>query len=211
MKEIIKRLGFEPEVIKKWKKHNPIGQYSDLGEVEREAIRSECSSEQYYLCAYCCKKISGSTKDTMNEHVEARRIAPQRSLDFSNIVASCRTFKQCDDAHGSQPLPFSPLVKACESELSFTLSGKIIGLTDRAKEAIKILNLGDELTGNRSLIEQRKQLVTSLLLCNGVDPEDGIEDNEILKMLIQDLSTPKDGELEAFSPAAISVLKQWVS
>lgn len=211
MRKITKRKGYEPDSLIAWKRRYPNGGYLDLTETERQDIRSECTQEQFYLCAYCCKPISGDRDDTMNEHVVARRLAPNRSLDFCNIVASCKTLKQCDNAHGSQPLPLTPLRGECETELKFSLSGKVSGLTLRAQETIAVLNLGDKIQNNRSLIEQRKQLVQSLLLTNGIDPDAGLEDDELIQMVIDDLTQPIDGKLEAFSPVAINVLRQWMA
>ncbi|MCG6341261.1 TIGR02646 family protein [Vibrio fluvialis] len=211
MRKITKRAAFEPDSLGVWKRRNPNGVYADLTEVERQDIRTECSKEQFFICAYCCKPISGSNLDTMNEHVESRKIAPNRSLDFSNIVGSCTTRGQCDDSHGSQHLPLTPFMDECETEFEFTLSGKIRGLTDRAKETIKVLNLGDELARNRSLIEQRKQFIQSILLTNGVDPDDGLDDDELIDLVIDDISEPKDGKLDPFSPVAINVLRQWIA
>lgn len=210
MRKITKRDGFEPQSLTNWKRTNPRGQYSDLAEHVRNDIRIECAKEQYFLCAYCSKPITGTNKDSMNEHVEARRIAPNRSLDFTNIVASCTTPRQCDDSHGCQPLPLTPFMNECESELEFKLSGKVIGLSERAKETIRVLNLGDTLANNRSLIEQRKQLTESLLWANGVDPTEGLEDDELIELLLNEITTPKNGKLEAFSPVLVNILKQWI-
>ncbi len=82
MRKINKRAGFEPQNLTDWKLRNPQGSYADLTHVEREDIRSECLQEQYYLCAYCCKSISGKNHDCMNEHVEAKSIAPPKELRF---------------------------------------------------------------------------------------------------------------------------------
>lgn len=211
MRRITKRKGYEPDSLIAWKRRHPNGGYLDLTETERQDIRSECTQEQFYLCAHCCKPISGDRTDTMNEHIEARRLAPNRGLDFTNIVTSCKTLKQCDDAHGSQPLPLTPLMDECETEFKFSLSGKVKGLTPRAQKTIVVLNLGDSVQNNRSLVEQRKQLVQSLLLSNGIDPDDGLEDDDLIKMVIKDLMQPVDGKLEAFSPVAINVLRQWMA
>jgi hypothetical protein len=35
-------------------------------------------------------------------------------------------------AHGSQPLPLTPLMPECETELRFKFSGRVEGLTERA-------------------------------------------------------------------------------
>ncbi|MBM7072431.1 TIGR02646 family protein [Shewanella sp. 202IG2-18] len=211
MRKIIKNATYEPQALTDWKRANPHGRYGDVTEIERQAMRQSCAEQQHYLCAYCTQAISGTSSDTMNEHVAAQRISPNRTLDFSNIVASCRTAKQCDDSHGSQPLPLTPLMDECETELKFKLSGRVEGLTDRAKETIRVLNLGDHEKHNRSLIEKRKQLVSSLLFINGIDASKGLEDDELIEMVINDISTPENGKLAAFSPVAVNVLKQWIS
>lgn len=211
MRKITKRVGFEPQALTRWKRANPRGVYKDLTDLERVEIRIKCTQEQYFLCAYCCKSISGTNVDTMNEHVEARKIAPNRSLDFTNIVGSCTTPNQCDNSHGSQALPLTPLMNGCETDLTFKLSGRVSGETPDAIEMIKILNLGDTEQNNKSLIEQRKQIIQSILLTNGVDPQDGLDDDELIQLVINDICLPKDGKLEAFSPAVVNVLRQWVA
>ncbi len=59
------------------------------------------------------------------------------------IVASCNTPNQCGDAHKSQHLPLTPLMTECETELRFKISGRVEGLSDRAADTIRVLNLGD--------------------------------------------------------------------
>ncbi len=206
MRKITKVAGLEPSSLTRWKRANPHSNYDNLTKIAREDIRSACAIEQFYLCAYCCKPISGTIKDCMNEHVLARRIAPNKSLDYANIVASCRTPKQCDNAHGSQPLPLTPFDIECETDLKFKLSGRVEGITVDAKETIRVLNLG-----NKSLIEQRKQFVQALLLGDGIDPDDVVDDSDLIKMVINDLSKPKDGKLASFAPIAINVLSQWIA
>lgn len=170
--------------------------------------------EQYYLCAYCCDHISGeigTSGDTVNEHVEARAIAPNRSLDYTNIVASCKTKKQCDSSHKDKDLPLTPLMDECETELKFYVSGRVEGLTDRARTTISVLNLGDSEKNNKALIEKRKQLSHNLMFTNGIDPLDGLEDEELLKMVITDLLTPKNNKLEPFAPVVANILRDWVA
>lgn len=210
MRKISKTEGSEPDSLRQWKARNSGKTYSDLTDKERQDIRAACLEEQFYLCAYCCQSISGNNHDCMNEHIEARQIAPNRSLDFTNIVASCTTLNQCDDSHKSQPLPLTPFMPECETEFEFKLSGRVAGKSDRAVEAIKVLNLGDREQNNRSLIEKRKQLVHSLLFINGVDPSEGLDDNDLIEMVVEELSEPENGKLEAFAPVAVNVLRQWV-
>lgn len=81
MRKIVKSI--EPDALTIWKRQHPQGRYADLSNVERLAIRQACLTEQYYLCAYCCKAVGHKPDDCMNEHVEAQDIAPQRVLDLT--------------------------------------------------------------------------------------------------------------------------------
>ncbi|MFZ6747361.1 hypothetical protein [Undibacterium sp. Ren11W] len=211
MRKINKRE--EPNSLTTWKRRNPNATYDDLDQTNpaiRQDIRNACLEEQFYLCAYCCQRITGDL-DSKNEHVEARKIAPQRSLDFSNIVASCRSKRQCDAAHGSQPLPLTPLMDECETEFKFKISGRVEGLTAQAKTSIQVLNLGDAEYLNRTLIEKRKQLSDALLFANGVEPNNQLEDEDLVQMVIDDIQRPKDGKLEPFAPVVANILRGWLA
>lgn len=200
----------EPDRLAAFKRNNHQAQYNTLSEVERQDIRQACTVEQFYLCAYCCQSISGTSVDTVNEHVEAQRLAPNRTLDFNNIVASCKTPRQCDAAHAAQVLPLTPLMNECETELLFKISGRVEGLTERAIETIRVLNLGENEEQNKALIEKRKYLAESLLWEQGINPLEGLEDDELLRSVIDDLLRPHDGKLNAFSPVVANILKHWI-
>ena len=202
MRKISKKAGFEPASLSHFKRRNKQGNYSDLTVETRQDIRLACTIEQFYLCAYCCKQISGSSDDTMNEHVIARKTAPHKSLDYTNIVASCTTANQCDNAHGSQTLPLTPFDVECETDLDFKLSGRVVGLTDDAQKTIDVLNLD-----NRSLTEQRKIFIDTILFTYG---EDAIEDDYLINIMIDELAQLEEGKLEAFVPVVINVLRGWV-
>ncbi|MFA0464707.1 TIGR02646 family protein, partial [Vibrio sp. 10N.261.45.F1] len=92
----------------------------------RQAIRTEALAEQHFLCGHCCQALSGDG-DCHNEHVEAQDINQNRTLDFSNIIASCNTLNQCGDSHKSQALPLTPFMDECETDLVFKLSGRVSG------------------------------------------------------------------------------------
>ncbi|WEJ61875.1 HNH endonuclease family protein [Thiomicrorhabdus lithotrophica] len=208
MKKIIKSI--EPTSLTNWRRANPRGTYDNLTHVEREDIRLKCLEEQHYLCAYCCQSITGENKDCMNEHVIPRNANPTLALDFSNIVASCTNRNQCDSSHGSQLLPLTPLDNDWEDRFKYFLSGRIKGLDDDAIEAVRILNLGDLEVNNRVLIEKRKRFIEALFLTSGINnPSNDLEDDEIVSLLIDELSTAKLGRLESFSPVAISIAKNW--
>ncbi|WP_335955138.1 hypothetical protein [Acinetobacter guillouiae] len=201
----------EPVILTTFKQVNPHANYSKLTYAERQAIRQSCTIEQYYLCAYCCQEITGERIDTINEHMEAQTVAPNRTLDFNNIVASCRTIGQCDSSHKSQIFSLTPLMGECESELKFKISGRVEGLTPRAIEAINVLNLGDTEVKNNALIEKRKQLSLNMLISCGIDHTDMVEDDELLESVAVDLLQPKNGKLEPFAPVVANIIRGWIT
>ncbi len=108
-------------------------------------------------------------------------------------------------------IPLTPFMSECETDFRFQISGRVIGLTDIAKETIRVLNLGDSEKNNKSLIEKRKQLSNTLLFQNGIDPTDGLEEDDLIEMVICDLETPRDGKLESFSPVVVNILRNWMN
>lgn len=200
MRKIVK--GNEPPELSSWKRHNPNGEYKDLNHVERQAIRDSCLKEQYYLCAYCCQRIND--QNSHNEHIEAQHIASNKKLNFNNIVASCNKPNQCGKAHGVKMIPLTPLMPECETELEFNLSGRVKGLTPRATDTIDILNLD-----NKELIYTRKQLLYELIFTHGEHPEElQLLDDDLLQILMEEISQAEDGQLEAFAPILENILRQ---
>ncbi len=203
MRHIIK--GQEPSELKKWKKANPKKRrYPDLDATEKgreahQAIRQTALKEQFYLCAYCCKAID--EEHSTNEHIASQRAAPQKSLDFSNIVASCDTARRCNQARGSQELLLTPLMAACESELKFRLSGKVKGLTERATQAIGILGLNEPAIRN-----ERKQLMDVVLY--GYEMTELPNDDSLLDIMLDLLQKPDEaGRLPPFGPALANIIR----
>ena len=214
MRKITKRAGYEPQQLTDWKRANPNKRYPQLkdGGV-RQAIRMEALAEQHFLCGHCCQALSGDG-DCHNEHVEAQDLNQNRTLDFSNIIASCNTLNQCGDSHKSQALPLTPFMDECETDLVFKLSGRVSGKSPDAIETIRVLNLGDTEKNNKSLIEKRKQLSLALLTEHAIDPEDEEElakEPELLADVINDLLTPDNGKLKPFAPVVANVLRQWIA
>ncbi|MDQ6961233.1 MAG: retron system putative HNH endonuclease [Mariprofundaceae bacterium] len=193
--------GSEPKLLTAWKKANPTGTYQELSHQVRKHVRQVNIDEQFGLCAYCCQRIDAS--NSMNEHVEAKAIAPNRGLDFSNIVASCTTPNQCDRAHQSKPLPLTPLMDACETELKFYLAGRVKGLSPRASTSIDVLNLN-----SKRLINCREQAVDALLYGGGSNPEEiELLEDELIEILLEDFKeVGKDHLLAPYSPVLVSIL-----
>jgi uncharacterized protein (TIGR02646 family) len=199
VRKIIKRQ--EPHELTTWKRKNPHGQYTELSHIERRAINDATRLEQFGLCAYCCKKINA--QKSHNEHIEARHLAPNRQLDFNNIVASCNTRGRCGKAHNSHPLSLTPLMTECETELKFYLSGKVVGITERAENSIAVLGLD-----SRAIREERKQMVDNLIFPDKADDLQLLED-DLLTLLIDDFQQPDDkSQLLPYSPVLVNIIRQ---
>jgi len=200
--------GMEPQSLTRWKRSNSALRYKDLPREESRSIRTSCISEQHGLCAYCCQRIT--VESAHNEHLEAQDRAPSRTLDFSNIVASCQNPNQCGHGRGTQALPLTPLMDECETELKFYLTGRVTGQTERARLAIEALNLGHTDQSNRGLIGRRKAMVDALIRSQSGPPEDlQFEDEEFLSLLLEDLKTPDATQrLQPFSPVLVNVIHQ---
>ncbi|MDI1276784.1 hypothetical protein [Methylobacter sp.] len=197
MRKIAK--GTEPVELTVWKTQNQHGYYKDLTHVERQAINQATRKEQLGLCAYCCKKIDEN--NSMNEHVEARQLAPNRQLDFGNIVASCTTRGRCDSAHKSQPLLLTPLMAECETELKFYMSGKVAGLSQQATDSISVLGLD-----SRAIREERKQMLDNLIFPDIADDMQ-LLGNDLLADWINDLQqTDDDDKLLPYSPVLVNII-----
>jgi hypothetical protein len=107
---------------------------------------------------------------------------------------------------GAEP----PSLSVWKRENPLKISGRVEGLSDRAITSIQILNLGDNENNNRSLIEKRKQLSNTLLFTNCINPEEGLDDEELLKILIDELAQPQQDRLEPFAPVVINILRSWL-
>ncbi len=201
----------EPPELMQWKKKNPkLQRYDDLdksneGKTARQKINERNIKDQFGLCAYCCKRIDEN--NSMNEHLEPRSKNHSKELDFTNIVASCTTKNQCDNAHKSQDLPLTPLMAECETELQFLLSGDVKGKTERAITTISVLQLD-----NRALKSVRKQAIDGILFTQGMPPDDliNLEEDGVLNLMLDDLKQPKAALLEPFSPVLVNVLQQYL-
>ncbi|WP_447802289.1 TIGR02646 family protein [Pseudomonas serbica] len=206
--------GMEPASLTSLKRSNRTMVYRDLPPQERQSIRSSCISEQFGLCAYCCQSIT--VDNAHNEHLEAQDRAPNRTLEFSNIVASCEHRQQCGHGRRTRHLPLTPLMAECETELKFYLSGLVEGKTERARISIETLNLGHTETSNRMLVSRRKAMVDILIYnqySQSASPDDlQFEDEETLKLLLEELKVPNAEQcLQPFSPVLINVIHHFLT
>lgn len=122
----------EPKFLTDFKKKYPRKDYdSDEFSEYRSQLNSILVKEQKGLCAYCCGKIT--EEKSHNEHIEPRH--PQggvskRSLDYTNIVASCNNSQTCgikkDNKYDEKKF-ISPLSEECEDKFTYYPDGIIDG------------------------------------------------------------------------------------
>lgn len=132
----------EPVWLIEYKKHNPTATYdSESFTGHREQLRDELVLEQRSLCAYCCSCIN---KDKAhNEHIEPRNPkngVSLRTLDYTNIVASCNNKSTCGNKkkneYDSESF-VSPLNPGCEDGFTYYPDGVMEG----NQYTIDLLNL----------------------------------------------------------------------
>ena len=188
----------EPDSLSDWIQRNPDKKYDKLPSQVAQEIRMACAIEQYFLCAYCCKKISGTNKDTDNEHVVPQKKDDTRTLDFSNIIASCMTKKQCNKAKKDNLIPITPLQPECETQFQFNLDGSVKGLNKRARTTISTLNLN-----NNALKDARRQMILTFF--------DEDKDDKFLLQLCSKILEPNNGKLPEYAPAIVNAIKNWIN
>lgn len=141
----------EPGFWTEYCKKHPGIHYDDLQKTEegrelRRAIRSYNISQQYGLCAYCCRSIE--TGNSLNEHIKPKGLGKYANLSmrYSNIIASCKTEGEnatCSAAKKNQydEMFVSPLENDCESHFAYYPNGEVVPQTTKGDYTIKILNL----------------------------------------------------------------------
>jgi len=107
----------------------------------RPVLNAELIKEQKGLCAYCCGRITA--EKSHNEHIEPRhpgKYTSNRSLDYTNIVASCNAPETCGNKkknrYDSEKF-VSPLDENCEGKFTYYANGEIVG----DQYTIDLLNL----------------------------------------------------------------------
>lgn len=131
--------------MNEFKKKYPRADYNSKAfEKYRPKLKRELLKEQKYLCAYCCCRID--MEKSHNEHIEPRhpkKGTSSRSLDYSNLVASCYGFqgeKTCGPKKQNdydEEKFVSPLNVECEKQFKYYPNGRIEGDT----YTIELLNL----------------------------------------------------------------------
>lgn len=124
--------GDEPQFLLDFKKKYPKKDYDSKEFIEhRPVLKSVLIKEQKGLCAYCCGRIT--EEKSHNEHIEPRhpgKYVSDKSLEYTNIVASCNNPETCGNKKGNSydvKQFISPLDETCEDKFTYYPSGKITG------------------------------------------------------------------------------------
>ena len=124
--------GEEPQFLIDFKKKYPKKDYDSKEFAEhRPKLKERLIKEQKGLCAYCCGRIT--LEKSHNEHIEPRHpgtFTSKRSLDYTNIVASCNNPETCGNKKENnydEKQFISPVDENCEEKFTYYADGKIIG------------------------------------------------------------------------------------
>jgi uncharacterized protein (TIGR02646 family) len=131
----------------------------------RPQLRSDILlEEQMLLCAYCEKEIDESPQSSNIDHFKTRNLFPELTLEYSNLLVSCKTEGRCSDfkdTHVKSKEEYENIVNpAFENPndfFSYLPTGEIIAKNEKGQYTIDIFNLQD-----KSLIQCRRQIVKSL-------------------------------------------------
>ena len=181
----IDKSGKLPEQSEKGFKKHKNSKWSDIPEEVKTPLREELFREQGGLCCYCCQKLKLEWSHI--EHVQCRQDYPKKRFDYDNLLLSCSTPKQCDNAKGNQELSLTPLMKECDNEIKLNLAGELVSSSKRADEAIDILKLN-----NRQISLRRKNLVDAISFVfdpnQSYGPPIGIQDRKTLDLIMDNYS-----------------------
>ena len=122
----------EPQFLIDFKNKYPKKDYDSKEFADyRQPLKLSLIKEQKGLCAYCCGSIT--EEKSHNEHIEPRhpqKYASGKSLDYTNIVASCNNPNTCgnkkDNKYDEKQF-VSPLDENCEKKFTYFANGAIIG------------------------------------------------------------------------------------
>lgn len=133
-----------------YKRRHPRERYADLKKTEegnelRRRLRMYLVQSQHGLCAYCCRKVG--PEDSLNEHIKPQSVYPDESMEYDNLVASCKTEgtgATCGarkENDYDRNLFVSPLEEGCENDFLFYPNGEIEGIGARGQYTRELLNL----------------------------------------------------------------------
>lgn len=192
----------EPDFWIEYKRRNTNTSYDDLQKSEygistRRKLREHLIKSQYYLCAYCCKRID--VENSLNEHIKPKGDGKYSrfSMNYDNIVASCKSEgkEECCSAKKKDKYDefkfISPLMDGCEAHFNYLPTGEIEGTTDEGEYTCELLGLN-----NYSLRQARK---AQIKVCEAFNDEALVKEYYL---------TDIDGKLEPYADCVDYFYKQ---
>ena len=177
----------EPRVLTEYRQL-PYASYQDMhgapaGKANLDAspkdvytvVLNSLIQEQGCICAYCMRRIPESdaalTVKASIEHISPQSIAPDKALDYRNMLAVCsgnrdaesNLHKTCDAHRGNTPLYVNPLKPDTLATIQYKHDGTIYSTDLRVQHDLNdTLNLNSD-CDKRRLKENRKRTLQAFL------------------------------------------------
>lgn len=194
MQYIDKRLTM-PIDVEKWVKKTKPTEWKLFSQQNYDGykiLREQLRLEQHGICCYCCQTLQEKAEI---DHLQSRKNNHDVMYDYPNLLLSCKTSNQCNNAKGHQELPLTPLMQDCDSEIKINLAGELTASTPRASRAIDILKLN-----NANLCRKRQRKIDEIKFTFDPSKSDypiDILDQATLKLIIESLgNTPEYYEFQ---------------
>jgi len=126
---------------------------------DRKELNQVLKIEQNNMCAYCESKL----KNFHIDHFFKRDLFPKQTFEYNNLFLSCDFEIHCakfKDKFGLKKEEFFEIFSPIDvnlEEFEYSLTGEILGKTDKAKKTIEVFNLN-----NKSLLEKRKRISSNI-------------------------------------------------
>lgn len=195
--------GQEPQELSIWKRKNSDKTYKDLEDNAKSATKRALMKEQGFICCYCERELREN--DSHIEHIEPQKLAPQKDLDFDNMLCSCQAEGEplhCGHAKGNwfdKNMFISPLADDCGECFAFDHSGAINPKSETdtaAHKTIEILKL------NIAKLKNMRKNAIVPFLCSSISGED-------FKKFVDGYLLPSsDGTLNPFWSAVKSIFQE---
>jgi uncharacterized protein (TIGR02646 family) len=198
--------GKSGEII--WKiLESSLGKDGVIYDYSKPQLRKVLVEEQFHICCYCNDSIKGESLDTKIEHLLPKETYKEDIFNYLNLLAACNGGERdakprslhCDTHKGSKDPSKSQLVSPFDNDASthflFRENGEISGKTLKGKETILFLNL------DCPKLNLRRRAVIEMYL---------YDETEDIETQMKEVAMPdKDGKLQAFCMAVLSVLESY--
>jgi uncharacterized protein (TIGR02646 family) len=148
----------EPGKLTAFKRRQKGKNYADIDNDLKTYIRTALVHEQYYLCAYCMRRID--PENSHIEHIKPQSKFPKDSLKYENMLLCCNTKNTCGHSKKDwwdSEMYVSPLDITCESEFAYIADGTIRARSPKGMKMVEILNLN----AYRLKMERKKAILGS--------------------------------------------------